>query len=255
MTPKHSAKSSSKGGVARRFTFSNTSSTWRYGIASVLLAVVVVVGVVVSPLFRISNVEAVGATHTSAQEIVQVARVGHGSSMILLDTGTIAKRVEQLPWVRTATVERRWPNSLAIVVAERKAVATTVTSHGEVVAVDATGRILGTTQNRLGLPGLAIVGKAGKVGSKLPASAVPCLAVASSLPVAFSTQVRAIVCVRSHLQVVFPGPVAFELSLPTQLPAKYVAIASMIAKVTFHSYDTVDVSDPANVTITSQPHA
>ena len=263
MTPKHAAKTSPK---ATRTTTKNTTQkgrlktalakpAWRYAVASALLGSLIFAAVVVSPLFRISEVNAVGTTHTSSEEILSAARVGKGSSMVLLDTSAIAARVEALPWVAKASVERRWPGTLAIVVTERKPIATTVNRQGTVVAVDASGRILGPTTSRLGLPGLSILGKAGKVGAKLPASAAPCLAVASSLPKAFSTQVRAIVCIRAHLQVVFPGPVAFELSLPTDLKAKYVAIASMVAKEIFHSYDTVDVSDPANVTITPQPHA
>ena len=258
MSPKHSASkrpSKGKSAKSRISRVTELSSSWRYGIASAILLVVIGIAVLASPILRINSVKAVGTTHTSADDILRVARVGTGSSMVLLNTGAIAARVEELPWVETASIERRWPSTLAIVVTERKPVATTVNREGKVVAVDSSGRILGPTTSRLGLPGLSILGKAGKVGTKLPAHAAPCLAVASSLPKAFSTQVQAIVCIRAHLQVVFPGPVAFELSLPTDLPAKYVAIASMISKVTFHSYDTVDVSDPANVTITPQPHA
>lgn len=255
MTPKHRSKKqpirTKTSGLGVLFA----SSTWRYAIASGVLGTVIIAGVLASPIVRIDSVKALGDTRTTAAEILQAAKVGHGSSMVLLDTGAIAARVEELPWVKRARVERQWPTTLTIVVSERKPVATTVNQQGNVVAVDASGRILGATQSRLGLPGLAILGKAGQVGSKLPASAAPCLSVASSMPSAFSTQVRAIVCIRSHLQLVFPGPVAFELSLATDLQAKYVAIASMISKVTFHSYDTVDVSNPANVTITPQPHA
>jgi cell division septal protein FtsQ len=255
MTPKHRSKKQPIRTKTSDLGVLFASSTWRYAIASGVLGTVIIAGVLASPIVRIDSVKALGGTRTTAAEILQAAKVGHGSSMVLLDTGAIAARVEELPWVKRARVERQWPTTLTIVVSERKPVATTVNQQGNVVAVDASGRILGATQSRLGLPGLAILGKAGQVGSKLPASAAPCLSVASSLPSAFSTQVRAIVCIRSHLQLVFPGPVAFELSLATDLQAKYVAIASMISKVTFHSYDTVDVSNPANVTITPQPHA
>ncbi len=255
MTPKHGSKKQPVRTRPSRLGALFASSSGKYAIASSVLATFIIVGVLASPILRVDSVKAVGGTRTTAAEILEAAHVGLGSSMVLLDTGAIAARVEELPWIERASVERQWPTTLAIVVSERKPVATTVNKHGKVVAVDASGRILGATQSRLGLPGLAILGKAGQVGSKLPASAAPCLSVASSLPSAFSTQVQAIVCIRAHLQLVFPGPVAFELSLPTDLRKKYVAIASMISKVTFHSYDTVDVSNPANVTITPQPHA
>jgi hypothetical protein len=233
---------------------SSSSKAWRQGLLAALGIVALLVGIIASPILRISEVKAIGTTHTTAEQIVRAARVGRGSSMVILNTGAIAARVEALPWVESASIERRWPSTLAIVVTERTPVATTVNRAGRVVAVDASGRILGVTTSRLGLPGLSILGRAGKVGTSLPHHAAPCLAVASTLPAAFSRQVRAIVCIRAHLQVVFPGPVAFELSIPTDLPAKYTAIASMISKVTFHSYDVVDVTDPANVTITPQPH-
>ena len=212
------------------------------------------VAVLASPLLRITSVVAVGTAHTSAATIVRAANVGTGSSMVLLDTGAIAHRVEMLPWVASASIRRRWPSTLQIDVQERTPVATATNASGQIVAVDRSGRVLGVMTSRLGLPGLSIQGHAGQPGSLLTSTAQPCLDVAASVPKALAFQLRAIVCIGSHLQLVFPGPVAFELSLANDLQAKYIAVASMIAKETFHSYDTVDVSDPANVTITPQPH-
>ena len=178
----------------------------------------------------------------------------NGQSMVLLDTGAVASKIQMLPWVATASVLRNWPTGIRLVVTERSPVVTTRGPKNTLVAVDAQGRVLGTTTSRLGLPGLSIAERAGAPGSPITKKATPCLAIASSLPIAFRHQVRALLCIGPHVQIVLPGPVVFELGSTLDLRAKYVAIASLIAKETFNGFDTVDVTDPANVTVTPQPH-
>ncbi|PID62192.1 MAG: hypothetical protein CR974_03795 [Gammaproteobacteria bacterium] len=42
-------------------------------------------------------------------------------SFLVLDVNDVATRLQQLPWVESATVTRHWPNSLSIALTERKA--------------------------------------------------------------------------------------------------------------------------------------
>ncbi|MEI6700637.1 MAG: FtsQ-type POTRA domain-containing protein [Actinomycetota bacterium] len=207
-----------------------------------------------SPILRVETISASGTLHTAPTAIVDASGINPGQSMVLLDTGAAQGRIEALPWVATASVIRNWPTGIHLVITERSPVVTTRGPNNVLVAVDGQGRVLGTTTTRLGLPGLSITTPAGGPGTTITKKALPCLEIATSLPVAFRSQVRALVCMGPHVQIVFPGPVVFEVGSTLDLRAKYVAIASLIAKETFNGFDTVDVTDPANVTVTPQPH-
>ncbi len=224
----------------------------------VLMALAVLLGlsvaVIWSPLLRVETISASGSLHTSPAAIIEASGIKHGQSMVLLNTATVRDQIESLPWVATASVVRNWPTGVHLNVTERSPVVTTRGPKNALVAVDAQGRVLGTTTTRLGLPGLSLAKPVGGPGTTITKHATPCLAIAGSLPTAFRSQVRALLCIGPHVQIILPGPVVFELGSTLDLRAKYVAIASLIAKETFNGFDTVDVTDPSNVTVTGQPH-
>ena len=63
--------------------------------------------------------------------------------MLTLDRRTLARRIETLPWVASASVHRDWPSTVVVRIAERQPLATIPVVNG-VALVDADGRILGT---------------------------------------------------------------------------------------------------------------
>ena len=66
-----------------------------------------------------------------------------GDSMFRVDTGAVARRISDLDTVATARVERKWPDSLRIVVTERIAVAA-VRAGDLWLTVDRDGAVLTT---------------------------------------------------------------------------------------------------------------
>jgi len=107
-----------------------------------LVAVAVVVVVVLGWLFLHTKVLAaraitvVGSSHTSAATIVATAGLDGHPPMIDVNAGAAAARLEQLPWVDTATVTRQWPDGVRIVITERTPVAavSTTATTGQVPA-------------------------------------------------------------------------------------------------------------------------
>ena len=96
----------------------------------ILLVAVVAVAVVVGAWFFLHTkvlaarvVTVIGSVHTPDAEIVAAAGLGGHPPLIDVDTGAVAARVEQLPWVATAAVSRDWPDGVRIVVTERTPVA------------------------------------------------------------------------------------------------------------------------------------
>jgi cell division protein FtsQ len=110
-------------------------------VLAVLAVIGGAIGVVLSPLLALDDVTVVGAGDRAA-EVHRVVDGDLGSALLLLDTGAVAGRVERLPWVADARIERELPNSLRIVVTERAPVAWARTADGSVALVDGRGFVL-----------------------------------------------------------------------------------------------------------------
>ena len=76
------------------------------------------IGLYFSPVLRIQDVEVVGATNVSREEIIGLARLGD-QSMLRLDLASAERRVESIPIVQDARLERRWPQTIRIQITER----------------------------------------------------------------------------------------------------------------------------------------
>ncbi len=93
--------------------------------ASVLVVLLVAFMVAVSVLsrtsvFSIENVEAVASEHLSEEDIVRLAQVEDGSTLINVDTDVIAENLRRNPWVESVSFERGFPDTLTITVTERE---------------------------------------------------------------------------------------------------------------------------------------
>ena len=76
-----------------------------------------------SRLLSAKVVTVVGSVHTPAAEIEAVAGVSGHPPLLDVDSGAAEARLEQLPWVRSATVARQWPDGVKITVVEQTPVA------------------------------------------------------------------------------------------------------------------------------------
>lgn len=92
---------------------------WRIGAVMIAVATVAgVIGLYFSPAVRVQNVEVTGAQTVDAQEVLSMLDL-EGDSMLRVDAAGIARRVETLPMVYTASVERAWPQTVRIRITER----------------------------------------------------------------------------------------------------------------------------------------
>jgi cell division protein FtsQ len=100
-----------------------------------------------SPLLRVRVIEIVGARHTTAADVARAAGLDPADNLLLLSTGDVATMTEDLPWVRTAKVERRLPGTVKVSVTERRPAMILATEAGP-WTLDARGRVL--TAGRVG---------------------------------------------------------------------------------------------------------
>lgn len=98
-------------------------------------------GLALSLGFGIAQVEITGHSFTTDAAINEALDLPSGSSMLSFDSATARRRIEQLPWIDTATVTRLLPDRLQIAVTERRAYARWQAADGTYL-IDRTGRVL-----------------------------------------------------------------------------------------------------------------
>lgn len=113
------------GGVAVTALVIGAAAVWHSG-APHRLARTAVDGVLAATAragFRIEEITVAGRGRTPAEEIVQALGARHGDPILAVDIATVKDRLEAIPSVRAAAVERRLPGALHVAIVEREPVA------------------------------------------------------------------------------------------------------------------------------------
>jgi cell division protein FtsQ len=119
------------------------------GLALVGAAAAVVYG---TPVLGVREVTVRGVTTLNPAEVRKAAAIRPGTPLASLDLGSVRRRVAGLPPVRTVRVERDWPGTVVITVAERVAVAQVPGPGSGYRLLDGTGVAFRTVPADPGLP-------------------------------------------------------------------------------------------------------
>lgn len=92
-------------------------------VAAAVVELAVLIWVLAGPLFALRSIDVAGAHHLSAAQVRRAAGISGHPSVLGLDADTIRRRLEQLPWVRSAQVTPELPGTLQIDVQEWSAIA------------------------------------------------------------------------------------------------------------------------------------
>ena len=91
--------------------------------------------------FRVEDILVVGRQETEREALLKAVRLARGAPILAFDIDAARKRVEALPWVRSASVERMLPDTVLLNVEERNPLA--LWQHkGEFVLIDHDGEII-----------------------------------------------------------------------------------------------------------------
>lgn len=86
----------------------------------------------------VTDIQAVGRRNTSGEDILEALGVNARTPILGLDLVDAKRRIESLPWVASAEIERRLPHALRIVITEREPVAILQTAERSML-IDAKG--------------------------------------------------------------------------------------------------------------------
>lgn len=200
-----------------------------------------------SPLLDIDTVRVEGATRTPAEAVIEAGGIQRGVALLDLDEGAAEARIEALPWVAEAEVQRRWPGTVSVAVVERSPLVTTVDEAGTWWLLDRSGRVLDRSESRPeGLLEVAGLGVGGGPGSEA-AGAEGALQVVSSLSPHLAGRVSAVAVSENgeiELRVNPQGTV--RLGPPVEVDAKLRAVETVLASVDVGSMVVLDVRLPAS---------
>jgi cell division septal protein FtsQ len=206
-----------------------------------------------SPLFSARSVTVTGNVHETTAQVVAQAGLASRPPLLDVDTGAAAARLQELPWVRAATVSVGWPDGVHIAVTEEVARFTAATADGKWEMLSPDGRVLAESGTRPpGLLLLTVPQPPGEPGTVLSAKDAPGLKVAATLPASFVGQVTAVtVEPAGWVQLALTTPIVVDIGNTAELTAKYEDVSSILAGATLHNGDVIDVSVPDAPTVTS----
>ena len=205
-----------------------------------------------TPIFSARSVTVTGNVHETTAQVMAQSGLAGQPPLLDVDTSAVAARLEQLPWVRTATVSVGWPDGVHIAVTEETARFAAKTAAGAWELLSPDGRVLAASASQPpGLMVLTVPQPPGAPGTVLSAKDAPGLRVASTLPPSFVGQVTAVtVEPAGWVQLALTTPVLVDIGSPTELTAKYEDVSSILAGATLHNGDVIDVSVPDAPTVT-----
>ena len=73
--------------------------------------------------FALREVRVEGRGETAVADILSAVRANRGDPILGIDIDAVRQRLEDLPWIETASVERRFPDQLIVAVTEREPMA------------------------------------------------------------------------------------------------------------------------------------
>ncbi len=233
---------------------------WLAGIAGVVVVVGIGLALLHTPWMSAQVVTVTGPHPNTSSAAIEAASglTGH-PPLIDVDPGSVAARVERLPYIEAAQVRRDWPDGVRITVTERVPAVQMAGPGTEWTVLDAHGRALGRVPARApGLVQLVVHTSAGGAGGVLaPATgqtldvrAQPALAVCRTLPPAFVAQVLSVTgAPDGTVSLYLNSGLTVLLGTTDDLTAKYEDVAAILAHASLVGAKTIDVTVPQSPTV------
>jgi cell division protein FtsQ len=240
-------------------------------VVAVLLLIAASVGLVLSPVFSVQKITVTGQSRLEESALVARSGIAVGDHLVAADLSAARSALMNMPWVASAHVERKWPDTLSFKITEQQPAAV-VRSGQDLVLVSSTGRILqseekvGPGQLLLELDGsmeleqgpppgsTASQSDDGLIGTSVSSEVSQAIGVLkamddslrSELGSARLSRVGALSLELTDGTVVLFGP-------PEDVAAKLLAVESVLNQVVRDCMKTLDVREPTRAAVSRGP--
>lgn len=204
------------------------------GLALIAAAGVAYLAAVSTSLFAVRSVAVAGAEPQLAAEVRAAMAATDGRSLVGLDVADLERRLEALPTVASATIDRSFPNELAVAVVPERPAAV-LRRGADSWLVSARGRVMGPVGHgaRAGLPRIWLGRGAGIEPGEMLAGD-PAAAVRAVAPLAGSgldLSVASALATRDELTLRLRSGLEVRLGDGAQLPLKLAVTASVVPQL------------------------
>jgi cell division protein FtsQ len=217
-------------------------------VACVLMVAGITAWVSRSPIFAMRSLAVTGNVHESDREVARMAGVSRDTNLVWMSTGSVRDRLLHDPWILSATVSRSLPSSIAIVVAERTAIAVVRAGDGSYL-VSADGVVLERVQRpgAAGLPGISVSPALRLSAGQRIAASTPALVLAARLPVDVRAQVARVSAGPGGVELETRAGVRVLYGDASNAAVKALALQAVLRWAAANHVDPVyvDVSVPA----------
>ena len=232
--------------AARRESVRSDRNRRRLRIIAVVAAIAAVLGLLWllsrTALLDVDQIRVSGTSRLTIDDVIAASGVTVGEPLLSVDTGSVAHRLEQQPWIRSARVSRSWSGDVTIAVVERLAVGRVVGEDGGVQLIDATG---------------ALLGPAGIDDGSLPeisGVSAESLELAALLPPGVRSRVTTVVGTDDgRLQLLLRPQGTVEFGPATALPEKVAALVTVMGQVDQRDLCSIRVITPDTPVVTRTP--
>ena len=115
---------------------------WSAVAGGFLLLAVVAIGVLSTPLFAVNRIRLAGIVYPDQEQIAEITKSIRGKPILTADLNSVRDRLEELPWVKYASVTMDFPHTVVIQIAERTPVAAFLGEDNKWRVVDVEGRVI-----------------------------------------------------------------------------------------------------------------
>ena len=91
---------------------------------------------------RVADIRVEGRTTTDRDTILEALNARPGTPLLAVDPARAKQQLESLPWVRSAVIERRFPDTIYVRLVEREPMALWQ-HHGKLDVIDRSGAVIG----------------------------------------------------------------------------------------------------------------
>ena len=202
-----------------------------------------------TPLLDVDRVLVRGVEGPRAEAVRAAAAVSSDQPLASLDTGAVAARVEDLPWVASAEVSRSWPATVRVRVTEREVAAAVQVTENHVALVDAEGYVVaieegGTTDAPLVLRGIeGPVAEGRRLDGDAREALVLAVAVADRMP-------GAVASVSTDLEAELADGGVVRFGSTEDLEEKITAVKTVLSDVDTACMALLDVRVPGSPALT-----